>query len=180
MLIEAEPKNNERHRAAFNTVVNHTLEVAPVFKGSMVGIVENPKFPGTGLVLTDLRMPGKAQILSVVIGAIDPEGNPYSAFGRLEITHESSIKRTQEEEKKKPFTGFIRFSKSAQQVTDQIPGGYNVFRSPFAEDNRLIYRISGAQFHLIEHLLKGEGVDYEIVTWPKDVPLPLVPPIKRG
>lgn len=175
-LREAEPENNEGYRAAFNTVVNNALDVVPVFKGSLVGIVQNPEFPGTGLVLADLRMPGKAHILSVVIGAIDPEGNPYSAFNRLEVTQESALQRIAEKKERKPFTGYVRFSEEAERVTFEIPGRYNAFKSPFEEDSRAIYRMSGAQFHLIEHLLQGEGVDYEIVEWPKEVPLPLVIP----
>lgn len=127
--------------------------------------------------MLDFGVPGRAQIMSLVIGAIDPDGNPYTMFHRLEITAESAQQKKQLE-KEKTFTGYIRFSEEAElSIAFEIPGRVNVLKSPFKDDNRTIYRITQAQFQLIKHLLKGEGVDYEIVEWPKNAKKPfLIPP----
>lgn len=173
-LREVEPRENDRYRTAFNTVVNQAETVAPILSNARVGIIQNPDHPGTGLVAVDLGIPGKAQIMSLVIGAIDPEGNPYTVFNRLDITTESSLQKSQQEEKERRFTGYLRFSGGAQRFLRQIPGRINVFKSPFEDDDRMIYRITGGQFKLIEHLLK-EG-DVEFVEWPNNVEKPFVMP----
>ncbi len=176
-LREVEETISDEHRAAFNTVVNYAEAVAPILSRGIGGVYQNPEHPGTGLVLVDIGHPGKAQIASFVIGAIDPEGNPYTVFNRLAITEESSLRRIQPEQKEeKQFTGYLRFSEEAKEISSQIPGRVNFLKSPFEDDNRPIYRITGGQFQLIKHLLKGEGIDYEIVEWPEGVEKPFVMP----
>lgn len=177
-MREVEKTISDEHRAAFNTVVNYAETISPILNDGLVGVVQNSEHPGTGLVLVDFGMPGKAQIMSLVIGAIDPEGNPYTIFNRLAITQESALKKIEEQKEEQPFTGYIRFLDDIEgvRITHKIHGSYNVFKSPFEDDDRPIYRITGGQFKLIKHLLKEEGVDYEIVEWPKNVKKPFVMP----
>lgn len=176
-MREVEPKENEKYREAFNTVVNAAEEIAPILRTAAVKLFPNPKHPGTGLIAANFGIPGRAERFSLIIGAIDTEGNPYSGFNRLAVTERSSIAGIQSEpEKRKPFTGYLRFSEKAEQIVHKMPGRINYLKSPFKDDNRTIYRITRGQFGLIEHLLKGEGIDYEIVEWPEDVEKPFVMP----
>lgn len=174
---EIQPKDNEKYREAFNTVVNTAEKVAPILKKGVVRLFQNPESPGTGLVAVNFGIPGFPERLSLVIGVIDTEGNPYTVFNSLAITEESAKVEQQGVEKEKPFTGYIRFNNDeAEEVAYKIPGRINIFTSPFKSDDRPIYRVTEAQFLHIEHLLKGEGVDYEIVEWPKGKKRPTVFP----
>lgn len=177
-MKELEPKENDKYREAFNAVVNKAEEVAPILETGVVELFQNPRHRGTGLIVVSFGIPDVAARFSLIIGAIDTKGNPYTLFNRLEVTEELSKQKTKLEEKsEKPFTGYLRFlSKKADKVAQQIPGRRSVYKSPFEDNDRPIYRITSGQFSFIEHLLKGEGVDYEIVEWPKDAEKPYLPP----
>lgn len=79
------------------------------------------------------------------------------------------------------FTGYFRFPDKEAELkgwiyVDQIPGSYNVLESPFAESEQMVYRMTSWQFKLLEKKLVGEGINFEVVEWPKDAKHPFVWP----
>lgn len=84
----------------------------------------------------------------------------------------------QDGEQETPFTGYIRFK---EEVTGfgllrDIPGSFNILQSPVPDDKRLVCGISPGQYQILKRLLEENGVEHEMVEWPKDVKKPFVWP----
>lgn len=83
-MKELEPKENDKHREAFNTVVNWAESVAPILETAVVKLFQNPRHKGTGLVAANFGIPNVAERFSLIIGAIDAKGNPYTVYSVYE------------------------------------------------------------------------------------------------
>lgn len=79
------------------------------------------------------------------------------------------------------FTGYLRFADEREEIKAyryilEMPGSFNVLRSPFPDDQNSIYQFSFRQFKMLEQALHKEDIKYEVVKWPKDVKKPFVWP----